>query len=454
MSQPLHLKYRPQRLVDLVGQNLIRDCLTVALSQNQIAPAYLFYGPRGTGKTSTARILAKSLNCLKSEGPTATPCGECGTCRSIANGSALDVIEIDAASHGGVEDARELVQSSQLSPAQSRYKVVILDECHMLTPQAQNALLKVIEEPPLRVVFILATTEPHKVLPTISSRCLTFEFRPLSAKALKAYLSRIAQAEGIAITGDGIEAMAKLCQGGLRDALQLLAKVALLDSDEVDGPQVYAMTGQVSGHQVLPVLESVLGRAVQELLQRARTLIETGHTPMELHLALLAVYHDLMLVKQTPKAESLLSGPLSPSQLEPLAASLSLEQIYQSLEVLGESERQLRLSPNPQPWLEVVLMKLMPETAITPHPLPSDALSCTEVWEQVLAQAQPKAQGILKRYCQLSHLDVDRGKATLMVDQRRQTTLMKHKAKVAALLEQVLGQPVRLKLQITDPVGV
>ncbi|MEG4602605.1 DNA polymerase III subunit gamma/tau, partial [Microcoleus sp. F6_B3] len=183
MYQPLHLKYRPKNLQELVGQDTIKTTLTNAITSDKIAQAYLFTGPRGTGKTSTARILAKSLNCLNSKKPTATPCGECSSCKTIDSCSSLDVTEIDAASHNGVDDARELIQHSNFAPAMSRYRIWILDECHQLSTSAQNALLKCLEEPPAHVVFILCTTEAHKVLPTIISRCQTFNFRALSVDA-------------------------------------------------------------------------------------------------------------------------------------------------------------------------------------------------------------------------------------------------------------------------------
>jgi DNA polymerase-3 subunit gamma/tau len=174
--QPLHHKYRPQRFDQLVGQEAIAATLGNALRSGRIAPAYLFSGPRGTGKTSSARILARSLNCLSGEGPTPEPCGSCELCRSIANGTALDVIEIDAASNTGVDNIRELIERSRFAPVQARWKVYVVDECHMLSTAAFNALLKTLEEPPPRVVFVLATTDPQRVLPTILSRCQRFDF--------------------------------------------------------------------------------------------------------------------------------------------------------------------------------------------------------------------------------------------------------------------------------------
>jgi DNA polymerase-3 subunit gamma/tau len=456
MNQALHLKYRPQILADLVGQPAIQMCLTQAIQRHQIAPAYLFCGPRGTGKTSTARILAKSLNCLSQDGPTATPCGTCGTCKGIATSSALDVTEIDAASHGGVDDARELVKTCQLAPAQCRYRVVIIDEAHMLTSQAQNALLKLIEEPPARVVFILATTEPHRVLPTITSRCLSFEFRPIAQKVIKAYLTDIAAAEGLPVNASAIEAMARLCQGGLRDALQLLAKAALFDHEHpITAQDIYRLVGQVGPHELKVLITAAQTRNVVKLLQGSRDLIDAGHTPEAVHVALLEVYHDLLLLIEAPGQTQLLTSLLTKAQLAPLAQATDAQQVYHALDVLDGAERQLRFSPTPQPWLEATLLKLMPEPArqsrqrVDQPPTADPSLS--QVWRRVLATAQPKARALLKTYCQLSHIDLSRGVATLVVDSAKQATLTKHKGKVQGIVEEAVGQSIQLTLVFADP---
>jgi DNA polymerase-3 subunit gamma/tau len=181
--EPLHHKYRPQTFTELVGQDAIATTLTSALEHRRIAPAYLFCGPRGTGKTSSARILAKSLNCLSVSDPTAQPCGKCDVCTGINNGSVLDIVEIDAASNTGVDNIRELIERAQFAPVQCRYKVYVIDECHMLSTAAFNALLKTLEEPPDQVIFVLATTDPQRVLPTIISRCQRFDFRRIPLRS-------------------------------------------------------------------------------------------------------------------------------------------------------------------------------------------------------------------------------------------------------------------------------
>ena len=242
--QPLHHKYRPQRFDQLVGQEAIAATLGNALRSGRIAPAYLFSGPRGTGKTSSARILARSLNCLSSDYPTPEPCGSCELCTSIANGNALDVIEIDAASNTGVDNIRELIERSRFAPVQARWKVYVVDECHMLSTAAFNALLKTLEEPPPRVVFVLATTDPQRVLPTILSRCQRFDYRRIPLDALEQHLSWIAQEESIQITPEALHVVAQRAQGGLRDAESLLDQLSLLPGP-VEPTAVWELLGAV-----------------------------------------------------------------------------------------------------------------------------------------------------------------------------------------------------------------
>ena len=226
--EPLHHKYRPQTFSDLVGQETIALTLSNALEQAKIAPAYLFTGPRGTGKTSSARILAKSLNCLASEQPTPHPCGKCEACLAIAKGSALDVMEIDAASNTGVDNIREIIERSRFAPVQCRYKIYAIDECHMLSTAAFNALLKTLEEPPPQVVFILATTDPQRVLSTIISRCQRFDYRRIPLAEMTNHLKYIAERESIKIADDALTLVAQISNGGLRDAESLLDQLSLL----------------------------------------------------------------------------------------------------------------------------------------------------------------------------------------------------------------------------------
>ena len=237
--QPLHHKYRPECFDDLVGQEAISATLKQALTTQRIAPAYLFSGPRGTGKTSSARIFARSLNCLNSQGPTPLPCGKCDLCETIAKGSSLDIIEIDAASNTGVDNIRELIERSRFAPLQARWKVYVIDECHMLSTAAFNALLKTLEEPPRQVVFILATTDPQRVLPTILSRCQRFDFRRIPLKDLISHLEMIASKEKIAIDKEALKLIAQRSEGGLRDAESMLDQLSLLSEQIKTEPSVH-----------------------------------------------------------------------------------------------------------------------------------------------------------------------------------------------------------------------
>ena len=277
--QPLHHKYRPQTFSDLVGQEAIATTLTNALHQQRIAPAYLFTGARGTGKTSSARILAKSLNCLAYEVPTEQPCGVCEVCQSIARGSALDVIEIDAASNTGVDNMRELIERSQFAPVQCRYKVYVVDECHMLSTAAFNALLKTLEEPPNRVVFVLATTDPQRVLPTIISRCQRFDFRRIPLMAIVQHLTTIAAKEAISITQEAITLVAQISQGGLRDAESLLDQLSLLEG-EVSVDKVWDLVGSVPERDLMDLLEAIAQDNPETLLDSVRRLMDRGREPL------------------------------------------------------------------------------------------------------------------------------------------------------------------------------
>jgi DNA polymerase-3 subunit gamma/tau len=273
----------------LAGQPLIQTSLTNAIRQQQIAPAYLFAGPRGTGKTSTARIFAKSLNCLASQRPTANPCGGCQSCQSIERGSSLDVSEIDAASHNGVDDARQLIEHSNFAPVISRYRLFILDEVHCLSNQAFNALLKVIEEPPPRVAFILCTTEAHKVLPTIASRCQTFNFRALSLTTMVKQLRCVAEAEAIDISEEALSAIARTANGGLRDALQLLSQLGLL-GERIVPAHVVEASGGIHPEELAGLLGHLRDAKPIEVLKASRSLLDSGKTPQLILSSLLACY--------------------------------------------------------------------------------------------------------------------------------------------------------------------
>ncbi|MTJ55810.1 DNA polymerase III subunit gamma/tau [Anabaena sp. UHCC 0253] len=355
----LHQKYRPQTLAELVGQPYIKTALTNAIKHLQIAPAYLLTGSRGTGKTSTARIFAKSLNCLNTKKPTDKPCGICQSCRSIESSNSLDVSEIDAASNNGVDDARALIERCTLAPIAGRYRLFILDECHCLTGNAFNALLKCIEEPPPHVVFILCTTEQHKVLPTIISRCQVFNFRTLSIQTIVQHLRIIADAESISINEEALTAIARLSDGGLRDALQLLGQASLLDVD-ITAHHVMEIVGGVTEAELIVILQAISTNNTFNLLQVARVLVDSGKTPKLIISNLLQTYRDLLIIKSAPKEQTLLTGCVSYTQLKAFAKHWNFETLNLSLAELQKAENYLRYTVNAAVWLEVCLLNLLP----------------------------------------------------------------------------------------------
>lgn len=478
MNQPLHLKYRPQTLTELVGQDIVRTTLTNALTSKQIAPAYLFTGPRGTGKTSSARILAKSLNCLKSDAPTPTPCGQCAACRSIDKGSSLDVSEIDAASHNGVDDARALIEHSSFAPAQGRYRVFIIDECHALTSNAQNALLKVTEEAGgSKVVFIFCTTEAHKVLPTIISRCQTFNFQALSTTIIINHLNSIAMQERIKIDGEALNAIARTVDGGLRDALQLLSQLRLLE-EAITPAHVIEVSGGISESELVSMVNNLVTGDTLATLQTTRHLIDTGKSPQLILTSLLKVYRDLLLVKSTSVCESLITVAISYRKLRLLAYKISFDYLDGALTQLHKSQQQLRTSINASIWLEVCLLNLIPQLRTTNscghngsdsngHQHSStrnnsqrskpgtegrrkswgsktNQIDNQQVWAKVVETAKPTNRGFLS-HAELVQLDEQ--KATLAVQAAYLDKYKRHKKSIERILSKALSYSVTVVIQ-------
>ncbi|MXZ82806.1 MAG: DNA polymerase III subunit gamma/tau [Synechococcus sp. SB0666_bin_14] len=372
--EPLHHRYRPQRFDQLVGQAPIVRTLSNAIRLKRIAPAYLFTGPRGTGKTSSARILARSLNCTSTPEPTAEPCGQCEACVAVTAGNALDVIEIDAASNTGVDNIRELIERSRFAPVQLRWKVYVVDECHMLSTAAFNALLKTLEEPPPRVVFVLATTDPQRVLPTIVSRCQRFDFCRIPLAELVRHLGWISQQEQIAIAPDALRLVAQFAQGGLRDAESLLDQLSLL-SPPIEAAAVWDLMGAVPEQEALELGTALANGEPLPLLELTRQLFDRGHEPNAILEALTTLLRDLLVAALASDRQALTAiSPASWEKATNLARQFGRDRLLSVLRALKGTEAQLRHSSQPRLTLEVLLAGLLaearqgPVAAVAPAP--------------------------------------------------------------------------------------
>ena len=356
--QPFHLKYRPHNLDELVGQDLISITLKQALITKKIAPAYLFSGPRGTGKTSSARIFAKSLNCLSYEGPNPKPCNQCEMCSSIIQGIALDIIEIDAASNTGVENIREIIERAKFAPTQARWKVYVIDECHMLSTAASNALLKTIEEPPSRVVFILATTNPERVLNTIHSRCQKFDFRRINTLEIYKHLINIAKKEKISYEEMALKLIAKRANGGMRDAQSTLDQLSLLP-EGITKKNVEDLLGEVSENDLINLIISLIENKPEVLIENCSNLYDSGNEPIAILEGLLNITRDLLLKTNENYSELFYTSEDFQDQLNHISKKIDKSKIIDWHSSLKAIEYQIKNSSQPRLWLEIHLTSLL-----------------------------------------------------------------------------------------------
>lgn len=387
--QVLTLKYRPRSFAELLIQDHVKNTLIKAIENNRLANAYLFAGPRGVGKTTTARILAKSLNCLSYDKPTITPCNRCSACVEIAESRSIDVLEIDGASNRGIDQVRELRENIKYAPASFRYKVYIIDEVHMLTREAFNALLKTLEEPPAHAKFIFATTAPHEVPVTILSRCQRFDFRKATVSEIIARLKWIAAQEQIKISEPALAAIARRADGAIRDAEGLLDLLATYSPEGIELNHVEELLGLVPADLFYQYADLIASRDMRAMLQFTDRLFTAGYDLVEFFTGAVNHFRNLLLLKM---GGTLADGflPEEIARLQQQAERFDLNRIIGIINALTVSEKQARDTLLPKVLLEIISLKLMDSgTANTTPPAPASPQPAVGTKEHRQQDAEP-----------------------------------------------------------------
>jgi len=363
--QVIARKWRPQTFDDLVGQQHVTETLKNAIKNDRVAHAYIFSGARGVGKTTAARILAKAMNCVK--GPTAQPCGECDSCKEITAGTSLDVIEIDAASNRGIDQIRELREMVRYAPAASRRKVVILDEAHMLTGEASNALLKTLEEPPDRVIFVMATTEPENLADTIRSRSQHFHFRALTFAEIAGRLEEIARKENLKIESGAMAVIARMAEGSLRDALSLLEQARAYCGDSISDKEVRELLGVVPDDALEELVGAIASGSADRALGLVHTFQKEGRNLQHFCRETIRHMRNLLIARVSGADSDLIAA--TPDQrpgLAKAAAQFSEEDLTRFFQILLQTDDDLRRKPDPRVHLEMGLLRLINAARLAP----------------------------------------------------------------------------------------
>lgn len=386
--QALYRVWRPRKFGDLVGQSHITRTLQNAISQEKFSHAYLFSGPRGTGKTSAAKIFAQTVNC--EHAPVKEPCNECTACLGILDGSISDVIEIDAASNTSVDDIREIRDKVKYASSSVPYKVYIIDEVHMISVNAFNALLKTLEEPPAHVVFILATTEPHKIPLTIISRCQRFDFKPIGSKVIVKRMQSIIDVEKVVVSDDALEAIALAAEGGMRDALSILDQAISYSNDTVELEDVLAVTGGVSQQILTDIVLAMYDKDVQLGLKLLDDLIQNGKDPGRFVFDLIYFLRDLLLYKSAPSLEDILERAMIDEAFIALAANISNDWIQDAIMQLNECQQEIKWTNSPKVFIEITILTITNRYQNQKEPNPAIDLEAVTTLTNRLAELEKK----------------------------------------------------------------
>ncbi|KRK99937.1 DNA polymerase III, gamma tau subunit [Secundilactobacillus odoratitofui DSM 19909 = JCM 15043] len=392
--QALYRVWRPQRFDEVIGQTLVTQTLKNAIKTKQTSHAYLFAGPRGTGKTSMAKIFAKAVNCRHQQD--GEPCNECETCQAITKGTLNDVIEIDAASNNGVEEIRDIRDKVKYAPTEADYKVYIIDEVHMLSTGAFNALLKTLEEPPANVIFILATTEPHKIPATIISRTQRFDFKQIQAKDSLARMAHILDEKKLSYDDEALKVIAKASEGGMRDALSILDQVISFGDETVTLDNALLVTGAVRKQLLVDYLTQVTTQQTQQALMTVQAVLADGKDPERFTEDLVNLARDLLLYRQSPELVTQIEMDQVDESFKKLASSVTPEQLYQTIDDLNDIQQQMRFTTHEDVYLEVLTVRLAGTPQSTPIAAAPTSQADAGELERLMAEVRQLKQTVQK----------------------------------------------------------